>query len=192
MLPPLFTDGSHRLSHGVPSYSGRYNVRRSVAAYLGMRPALCRPPRLGRCSGRYSSLVMRAPLIRRLLSVRSFQKLLVPFTAFVCEIICIIGWEPAFVNTHFSETHRPPPRNRPNLSAGSGMEPAFSHSVYSLNTNFCRIFSTAFISRGFAVWAFMPQSRQRWTSSENASAVMAIMGMSASGRPELRVAFVAS
>ncbi len=46
---------------------------------------------------------------------------------------------------------------------------------------------------GLAVWAFMPQSMQRWMSSAKASAVMAMMGIVlASGRSSARMAWVAS
>ena len=46
---------------------------------------------------------------------------------------------------------------------------------------------------GFAVWASMPQARQRDTSSEKASALMAMMGtVLASGRSMARIATVDS
>ena len=48
------------------------------------------------------------------------------------------------------------------------------------------------MSMGLATWAFMPASRHFLMSSENASAVMAMMGMSLSGLSMLRMASVAS
>lgn len=60
-----------------------------------------------------------------------------------------------------------------------------------------RYFSSTFLvaarSMGLAMWAFMPQVRQRCTSSENASALIAMIGtVAASLRSRARIAFVAS
>lgn len=52
--------------------------------------------------------------------------------------------------------------------------------------------ATACISIGFAKWSFMPHAKHLWISSEKASAVIAIMGISASLRPNSRMALVAS
>ncbi len=51
---------------------------------------------------------------------------------------------------------------------------------------------TSSTSMGLATWAFMPQSRERFTSSAKASAVMAMMGRSRSGRSRVRITWVAS
>ena len=51
---------------------------------------------------------------------------------------------------------------------------------------------TSRTSMGLAIWAFMPQSRARFTSSAKASAVMARMGRSRSPRSRLRITWVAS
>ena len=45
---------------------------------------------------------------------------------------------------------------------------------------------------GFATWAFMPASMHFCTSSKNASAVMAMMGISLSGLSIFLMTFVAS
>lgn len=57
---------------------------------------------------------------------------------------------------------------------------------------FFSLHATACTLIGFARWSFMPHSKHRCISSANASAVMAIMGISASSRSSARMAAVAS
>ena len=52
--------------------------------------------------------------------------------------------------------------------------------------------ATSCMSMGFARWSSMPHSRHLWMSSEKASAVMAMMGTSASARSSFRMAAVAA
>ena len=59
-------------------------------------------------------------------------------------------------------------------------------------TYFFNLPATAWTSIGLARWSFIPHSKHFFISSENASAVMAIMGRSASWRFSPRMALVAS
>ena len=70
---------------------------------------------------------------------------------------------------------RPPPRRRA------------PHFMYFASRRM-----TSSTSMGLATWAFMPQSRARFTSSAKASAVMAMMGRSRSGLSKPRMTWVAS
>lgn len=65
------------------------------------------------------------------------------------------------------------------------------HSLCHVRRYFSSRRDTALISMGFAICPFIPCSRQRWISSKKASAVMAMMGMPASGRFNARMASVA-
>ena len=52
------------------------------------------------------------------------------------------------------------------------------------------VFSSVFISTGFEIWAFIPAASECWISSENALAVMAMIGIFfASSWELLRIAF---
>ncbi len=64
-----------------------------------------------------------------------------------------------------------------------------SRSVFRYFSN---LSVTACTSMGFARWSFMPHSRHFWISSEKASAVMAMIGISASSRSSPRMILVAS
>ena len=101
---------------------------------------------------------------------------------------CITKFPQAQVfQPHFFHLNRPEAGCAP-AKSGRARRPA--PLTHLMNLSSSRM--TSRTSMGLATWAFMPQSRLRFTSSAKASAVMAIMGRSRSSRSRVRITWVAS